>query len=48
MKRAAVAARALGLTLQPWEVRVRAISTGFLLRWARSVRMDSTRTPRGR
>ena len=37
-----VAARALGLTIQPWEVRVRTISIGYLLRSVSGGRMDST------
>jgi ABC-type uncharacterized transport system substrate-binding protein len=37
-----VSARGLGLTLQPWEVRSADDSSGFLLRWANSARMDST------
>ncbi len=37
-----VAARALGLTIQPWEVyELRTISIEFLLRWASSARMGS-------
>ena len=36
-----VAARALGLTLQPWEVRVRTVSRRYSLRWPSSARMDS-------
>ena len=36
------AARALGLTIQPWEVRgYGRFRVGFLLRWASSARMDS-------
>ena len=36
------AARALKLTLQPWEVELRKISIRYLLRWASSARTDST------
>ena len=36
-----VKARGLSLTIQPWEVRTRTISTRYLLRWANGARMDS-------
>jgi putative tryptophan/tyrosine transport system substrate-binding protein len=41
LKEVQTAARTLGVTSQPWEVRPEDVSIGFLLRWASSARMDS-------